>query len=269
LFYANNDAGSGNCFDMFANNIVAAGYDDKGSNYVSWSNGGNNGNAPLAGAANSATLSLASVSSVNAGQYDSVVYNDYGIVISSAASLTVNALPSAGNTNYSRATNLPLKIPIADLISLSTNADGSTSALQSVSVSTNGANVSISGAFVFYTNSVTPNVDDAFTYTVMNTNSGCTGSGLVLVHASAAQIGQTNATISTTTTNVTISYFGVPGYVYIAQRSTNIADVQGWVNISTNTAPAGGIFQVIDDFHDLQIVVPPIPTPAFYRLMYP
>jgi hypothetical protein len=48
---------------------------------------------------------------------------------------------------------------------------------------------------------------------------------------------------------------------YYVERSTNLAT---WDTISTNTAPPGGAFDFVDDFHDL----PAAPLSAFYRLWW-
>jgi len=40
------------------------------------------------------------------------------------------------------------------------------------------------------------------------------------------------------------------------------------VPISTNTAPANGLMQVVDNFQDLGIPIPPVPASAYYRLRY-
>jgi hypothetical protein len=82
--------------------------------------------------------------------------------------------------------------------------------------------------------------------------------------------GQTAPNLVFGTATVTASFFGVPGYRYSVDRSTNLTPGVGlgWVPISTNTAPAGGAFQVTDTFQNLGIPVPPLPPAVFYRLRY-
>jgi len=185
--------------------------------------------------------------------------------------LTTNPVPVVSTATYTRPKNLSLKIAITNLLTNATISGGHTLVLASVSSSTNGATVTTNSTYVLYTNSVALNVDDSFTYTVMDANTGCSTPGTVLVQVVGGQTGQTNATVVTTSTNATVTYFGVYGTEYVAQRSTNLNPGVGlgWVSISTNTAPTNGMFQVIDDFHDLNITVPPIPSPAFYRLLTP
>jgi len=68
--------------------------------------------------------------------------------------------------------------------------------------------------------------------------------------------------------SVTANFFGVPGFQYVVQRSTNLVTGAGWVPISTNTAPPDGLIQVQDTFQGLGIPVPPVPSPVYYRLQY-
>jgi hypothetical protein len=60
---------------------------------------------------------------------------------------------------------------------------------------------------------------------------------------------------------VTLHFAATPGWTYYLDRSTNLAI---WVTIWTNVAPASGVFDYADDFHDLN---EPAST-AFYRLRW-
>ena len=51
----------------------------------------------------------------------------------------------------------------------------------------------------------------------------------------------------------TVTFGCIPGYTYVVQRTTNLMPTVVWVNISTNVAPANGLFKVIDGFSDLGI----------------
>jgi len=75
--------------------------------------------------------------------------------------------------------------------------------------------------------------------------------------------GSTNATVRPAGAHCTLAYFGIPGYEYVTQRSTNLA-ASGWLSISTNTAAASGEADVVDDFTDLHGVSP---SSVFYRLV--
>jgi lysophospholipase L1-like esterase len=73
--------------------------------------------------------------------------------------------------------------------------------------------------------------------------------------------GSTNASVVPAGTNCTLTYCGIAEYEYVTQRSINLAP-ESWQPISTNTAPAGGVINVVDTFSDL----PAAPDSAFYRL---
>ncbi len=186
-----------------------------------------------------------------------------------------NHPPVAGIVNYTRADNIPVIIAVSDLLTNVTDADGDAITLIGVGtdganlLTTNGATLMNNGSYLFYTNSVTPNVNDSFEYSVSDGNGG-TSLGKVLITINNSLTGQTGANLTIGTTNVTASFFGVPGYRYAIDRSTNLMTGAGlgWVPISTNTAPAGGLIQIRDNFQDLGIPIPPLPSQVFYRLRY-
>jgi len=164
-----------------------------------------------------------------------------------------------------------VKIPIATLLTNATDYDSVPLTLTAVSASTNGVNVYTNSTFVYYNN--TNNVADNFTYTVSDGEGGV-ATGTVYIGIVGGQTGQTNAPVSVDTNGVvTVTFAGVPGFPYVVQRSTNLETGTGWVPISTNTAPTNGLFQVIDDFSDLNggVPVPPSTPPpsAFYELTAP
>jgi hypothetical protein len=63
--------------------------------------------------------------------------------------------------------------------------------------------------------------------------------------------------------SVTAQFAGIPNYPYAVQRATNVAFTLGTNTWFTN-APAGGVFQITDNFSDLGGP----PGQAFYRLRY-
>ena len=181
--------------------------------------------------------------------------------------------PVAGPAYYTRQANVSLKIAISDLLTNVTVTKGDYITLVGVGtdglnlLSTNGTTLFTNSTFIFYTNSVTPNVNDSFNYTVSDSQ-GWTSIGKVLIIINNNIVGQTSPILLITSTNVTATFFGVPGYQYTVERSTNLVHGLGWVTISTNTAPVNGVFQVIDNFQDLGIPIPPVPSSAYYRLVY-
>jgi hypothetical protein len=186
-----------------------------------------------------------------------------------------NHLPVAGPAYYARGNNIPLVISVSDLLTNATDLSGYTITLVGVGtdganlLTTNGATLVNNGAYIFYTNSVTPNVNDSFQYKVSD-GQGDTALGTVVITMNNNLTGQASPNLVFGPTSVTGSFFGVPGYRYAVDRSTNLSPGVGlgWVSISTNTAPAGGLFQVTDTFHDLNIPIPPLPSSVFYRLRY-
>src|SRR6202012_2160337 len=101
-------------------------------------------------------------------------------------------------------------------------------------------------------------------YTVSDGQGG-TNLGTVAVFLNSNIFDQTNpVTMALGSTNVLANFFGIPGDQYTVERSTNLTLVLVWVPISTNPAPPNGSFQVRDDFQDLGLPVPPLPSPVFY-----
>jgi lysophospholipase L1-like esterase len=75
--------------------------------------------------------------------------------------------------------------------------------------------------------------------------------------------GSTNASVMPSGTNCKLTYCGIPQFEYITQRSINLAP-GSWLPISTNIAPAAGVFEVVDSFSNLAGAVA---GSAFYRLI--
>jgi hypothetical protein len=61
-----------------------------------------------------------------------------------------------------------------------------------------------------------------------------------------------------------VTAYGVPGFTYITQRSTNLSQ-SVWVNVATNTAATNGVINASDTFGDLGGAQP---GQAFYRLLW-
>jgi hypothetical protein len=175
--------------------------------------------------------------------------------------------PVAGTAYYTRPANVSLKIAISDLLTNVTDAYGYPITLVSVGTSTNGSTLATNSTYIFYTNSVTPNVNDSFNYTVSDGNGG-TAIGTVMIIMNNNLTGPTGLNLNISSTKVTANFYGWPGFRYTVERSTNLSGGLGWVPISTNTAPTNGLIQVQDGFLDLGIPVPPGPAAAYYRLRY-
>jgi uncharacterized repeat protein (TIGR02543 family) len=181
--------------------------------------------------------------------------------------------PVAGDGYYTHVPHVALLIKISDLLTNVTDANNFTVSLAGVGtdgfnqLTTNGATLFSNGIYLLYTNSVTPNVNDKFIYTVSDGH-GSTNSGSVYIISSNNIVGQSNPRLAITDNGINVSFSGVPGYQYTVERSTNLFQGLGWVPISTNIAPANTVIQILDTFQDLGISVPPVPAAAYYRLRY-
>jgi hypothetical protein len=184
-----------------------------------------------------------------------------------------NQPPVAGPAYYSHAPNIRLYINISSLLTNVTDLAGNAITLVGAGtdgqnmLTTNGATLFNNGTYLLYTNSVTPDVNDSFEYTVSDGHGGASV-GTVFIYVNNTVVGQSKVLLSLTGSNVTANFFGIPGFSYIVDRSTNLITGEGFVPISTNTAPTNGLIQVLDDFQDLGIPIPPAPPQVFYRLRY-
>ncbi len=188
--------------------------------------------------------------------------------------VVTNHPPVAGTATYYRGINSPLQIPVSNLLTNAQDVDGDALTLLGIGTdgfnltTTNGAPLTTNAANIFYNGSVTPNVDDRFSYTVSD-NWGGIVMGAVVIKSAADFFDQTNPVIlNVSTTNVTVSFYGIPGDKYIVERSTNLTCNSCWVPISTNTAPVNGQFQIKDNFQDLGVPIPPLPPLVYYQLRY-
>ena len=175
--------------------------------------------------------------------------------------LVVNRAPTAANTNYTRAKGLTLKIKISDVLALCSDADLNSLAFQSVDSGTNGAAVSTSGGFIFYTPPSTSrsNSNDTLTYAINDGRDGVASAQIGITVISAVG-GPQSITVSGST--ATVNFAGIPGFTYLVQRSTNLVD---WVTLLTTNAPSAGVYGVTDDFTDLGGP----PSSAYYRTAQP
>ena len=197
-------------------------------------------------------------------------------VTNSLTQVVLDHPPVPATVAYQHPANVKLLIAISDLLTNVADADGDTITLVGVGtdglnlLTTNGVTLFTNGEYILYTNSVTPNVNDSFEYTVTDGYGG-TSVGTVLIVLDSTNItGQLNANLILSSTNALATFFGVPNYQYVVDRSTNLTPGVGlgWVPISTNVAPGSGIMQIKDSYQDLGIPVPPGPPSAYYRLRY-
>ncbi len=216
-------------------------------------------NGIIAGVATSGSLSTLARgnNNITATYLGEVFY--YGST-NSLNQIVTNHPPVASNASVTRNSGVPaLRLLVSNLLTNAADVDGDVLSLISVGSSTNGAFVSLSGAYVLYYN--TNNVNDTFTYTVQD-SFGDTGTSTVSITVNGTTIfGQSNPQINTIGGIPTVTFSGIPGYSYTVQRSTNLV---GWVSLLTTNAPALGLFDYTDNFSDLG----GIPGSAYYRLQY-
>jgi autotransporter-associated beta strand protein len=177
--------------------------------------------------------------------------------------LTVNHPPVAGNAFYTRNAGIyTMRIAISDLLTNVTDVDGDAIMLVATGTSTNGVILAVSGGLIQYYNP--NNVTDQFSYTVTD-GFGGTNSGLVSLVVSNAAVGPITGQFTSFTNNVAnLIFHGIPNYSYVAERTTNL-NLNGWVDVATNTAATNGVISVSDAFSDLGGVSP---ASAYYRLKY-
>jgi len=206
----------------------------------------------------------------------SVVYSGDALNSSVTNSLTqvvLNHPPVPTTVVYQRAASLPLEILISDLLTNVTDVDGDPITLVGVGTdglnlqTTNGVTLSTDSNYIYYTNSVMPNVNDSFEYAVSDGQGGVS-LGTIMIVVNTNYVTPPSIPVILSTTNAVVNFFGVPGAQYEVDRSTNLTPGlgMGWVPISTNVAPVSGIIQVNDTFQNLGIQTPPTPPASYYRL---
>jgi autotransporter-associated beta strand protein len=169
---------------LYFNNLVAGADDDNAASYSAWNTADNFGNGPLLNGspisgADTGTLTINPATTGNSGSYDVVVYNSCGQVTSSAATLSVNPLPTVytvggGGAYCSGGSGLPVTLSGSDI--------GIAYLLQTNGVY-NGVTLPGTGAALGFNNQTT-----AATYTVLASNTTTT--------CSAAMSGNASVTIN-------------------------------------------------------------------------
>ena len=219
--------------------------------------------------------------STNSGSVSVIETNASGCTGSqeTLAVTVTNHAPVANVMNVLRTPGEQVLITLSDLATNWSDADGDAVRMTAFNgVTTNGVNLTelnlsfVDGAYVMgadawlaYTNTQPPltNLNDQFSYSIAD-GFGGTNVGYVNIVVSPFVSGQVISGQQTTNTisgpSFTVTYYGIPGYTYLLERSTNLTD---WVDISTNTIGSGGMTNVVDDFGDLSFVPP---SSAYYRV---
>ena len=180
----------------------------------------------------------------------------------SGGQVVTNHPPVAAPTNITRTAGLTLRVFLSGLTNNWSDADGDSVTLTGINlVTTNHINLRTNSTQILYTNS--PNVNDQITYTISDGQGG-TNTAIINVVVNPFVTGQQTLSALTVSNNaITATFYGIPGYSYEVQRSTNLTVGLGWVNIATNSVGTNGVFTVTDGFTDLG---GSIPSSAYYRL---
>jgi hypothetical protein len=177
---------------------------------------------------------------------------------------------TATNVTFVRNSGVSLKISKTNLTANASDSDSEAISVVGAGTdgvnlqTTNGATLSMDADCIYYSNSVTPNVNDSFVYKVTDSR-GCVGMASVFVQVTQNETGQ-GTTVTVSNGVATVGFAGIPGRSYQVQRSTNLTD---WVTLVTTNAPGNGVFQWSDDFNDLGVPPADPPSSAYYRLRLP
>ena len=185
-----------------------------------------------------------------------------------------NHPPVAGVMTVTRTAGVAVEIALSDLATNWSDADGDAVSLTAISLTTtngvalfpielttngNGSYVITNLAYLGYVNGAA--VADRFSYSISDGQGG-TNMGVVNIVIQSSVTGTNSITGITGTNPKMLTAYGVPGFSYIAERSTNLTS---WVDVSTNTAGADGAINVTDAFGDLGGNAP---SSAYYRLKW-
>jgi autotransporter-associated beta strand protein len=214
---------------------------------------------PVAGTGSAITFG----SQTAAGSYTVVATEPGGLSAVMTGNAIIYAVPTANNVTYTFTKGVSFKLPVAQVLTNASGTGGVTLAGFDA-ISANGISISSNNGSLFYNHTLTNS--DSFSYTVVSGTGGCTASGLITINTDNSYGGQTNATVSVTNNVATVTMFGIAGYQYVTDRSTNLTTGTGWVPINTNMPSSDGPFQVNDDYSIGLGGVPP--TQAFYHLRY-
>ena len=176
--------------------------------------------------------------------------------------VVTNHPPVASVATYTRTAGLDLLILLSDLTNSWSDVDGNSVTRSGINlVTTNGVTLRTNNVLILYSNPL--NVNDQITYTISDGQGG-TNTGVINITVSPFVSGQQTATPLTVSNGiVSTAFYGIPGYTYEVQRSTNLVLGTGWMNISTNTVGSNGKLNVTDQFPDLGGITP---SSAYYRL---
>jgi sugar lactone lactonase YvrE len=161
--------------------------------------------------------------------------------------LAVSRISISNTPTFFRSRNVPLRIPVADLLTNVANPDAAALHLDGVApASTNGAVLYGNSAYVLYGLPPGGNVEDAFTFTVSDNIAAATGTVRIAIQSAPASTNCTLATYSLINGKPAALFAGIPGYAYRIQRTQDLSGTPQWTDLLTTNAPPGGLFQYVD-----------------------
>ncbi len=178
--------------------------------------------------------------------------------IKSLVQAVTNHPPVALNYFTKRFAGLRLEIPVANLSSNWTDADGDPVSLAAIGVSTNGVIVTNNAGTLDYWN--TNDVNDKFVCAITD---GWGGTNFQSVYLAVLPLPNdalpsiNNLVISGGKT-ISLNLAGASGFTYILEASTNLALPEGWQPVATNVVGTNGIWQFSGDITNI--------PQQFYRL---
>ena len=234
--------------------------DATGSVVFSSTNGAFSTNAVSSGSATSFSIT-------NLPRGTNVITVDYlgdGNYLGSTTNLdqiVTNHPPMLAPLSLTRTAGLGLHFPWSQLTNQWSDVDGDAVTLTTFNLSTTNSVSLITNATLIGYPSTAPNVADQINYTASDSY-GDTVAGVINIAVNAYVTG-TNSIVNITTGNpTTLKAYGVIGFSYITERSTNLTD---WASIATNTVSTNGVISVSDSFSDLGGTPP---SSAYYRIKW-
>ena len=175
--------------------------------------------------------------------------------------IVTNHPPMLAPLNLTRTAGLDLHFPWSQLTNQWSDADGDAVNLTTFNLSTTNSVTLLTNDTVVLYPSTGPNVVDQINYTASDSY-GDTVAGVINIAVNAYVTG-TNSIVNITTGNpTTLKAYGVIGFSYITERSTNLTD---WASIATNAVSTNGVISVSDSFSDLGGNPP---SSAYYRIKW-
>jgi hypothetical protein len=196
---------------------------------------------------NGATLSLTLTSRSLAGTYNLTVTDGNGCTAAGSVVVTyTDTAPVAGPVSAPITPNTSTKVYFSTLTAASSDVDGDTLTVASVSPTTAGSQPLTLGADFVYVPAGT-SAGDTFTYTVSDGFGGTSAAGTVTMTAGTAT-GQQDATIRTDGgSGIVLTFYGKPGLSYYIWRTASLTS-PSWSDVTGSpfTADSNGMITTTD-----------------------